>query len=204
VSRLSQFLKESTAFHLFLIALLSFLAYSNTLDVPFHFDDKPYIVENPMIKDFRYFIEPSQAGVFANLPIYKVFKERYIGHLSFALNYKLHGLDVSGYHTANIVIHIINGLLVYFMVLFTFRIPKLERSRLREGSKLVALFTALLFISHPVQTQAVTYIVQRFASMATMFYILSLMLYIKSRLSTSKVISSMLSSLRVHVLQRWP
>src|SRR3990172_4041646 len=47
---------------------------------------------------------------------------------------------------------------------------------------LIALFSALLFVSHPIQTMAVTYIYQRFASLATMFYILSVVLYIKGRL----------------------
>ncbi len=41
----------------------------------------------------------------------------------------------------------------------------------------------MLFLSHPIQTQAVTYIAQRFASLATLFYLAAVLLYVKWRLS---------------------
>ncbi|MBI4691157.1 MAG: tetratricopeptide repeat protein, partial [Nitrospirae bacterium] len=55
-----------------------------------------------------------------------------------------------------------------------------------SDTHLVALFSALIFVSHPIQTQAVTYIVQRFASLATFFYLLSLVMYIKFRIHDSR------------------
>lgn len=51
-----------------------------------------------------------------------------------------------------------------------------------DSRYLMALFAALLFVTHPLQTESVTYIVQRFASLATMFYLLSIVMYIKARL----------------------
>jgi tetratricopeptide (TPR) repeat protein len=175
-------IKGNIVLHGIFIAVIGMLAYSNTLDVPFHFDDMPNIVDNLVIKDLKYFEEPLEA---TGLKEYNALKTRYIGYLSFALNYRIHGLEVRGYHIVNLVIHIINGLLVYLLVLFIFRTPKIKGSSLKDGSALIALITALLFISHPLQTQAVTYIVQRLTLLVTMFYLGTMVLYIRSRLSRS-------------------
>jgi hypothetical protein len=169
-------------FHVLLILLLSLLAYANTFHVPFHFDDKPVIVENPIIKDLQYFTSPSKAKVFTEPFGYPTFRSRYIGYLTFALNYRIHGLDTTGYHIFNISVHIINALLVYLIVTLTFRTPFLKDSRLRNYSNEIAFFTGVLFVCHPVQTQAVTYIWQRVASLATFFFLLSMVTYIKWRL----------------------
>lgn len=176
-------------FHALLIALVGLFAYSNTFHAPFHFDDIPNIVDNPIVKDFKYFAEPPAAKEFA---LYDAFRTRFIGYLTFALNYSLHDLDVPGYHIANLAIHIINALLVYLLGLLTFKTPYFKvhssSSMVYENTKsstMIAFFSALLFISHPIQTQAVTYIVQRLASLATMFYLLSLVAYINCRLSSS-------------------
>ena len=56
----------------------------------------------------------------------------------------------------------------------------------------VALATSLLFVSHPIQTQAVTYIAQRFASLAALFYLLAVVLYLKWRLASSETRSRLL------------
>jgi hypothetical protein len=72
--------------HIILISALSLLAYANTFHVPFHFNDKSAIVENPLIKDLKYFIRPSLAKVFEEHFGYHTFRGRYIGYLTFALN----------------------------------------------------------------------------------------------------------------------
>ncbi|MBI4691432.1 MAG: hypothetical protein HY754_14370 [Nitrospirae bacterium] len=99
-------------FHLFLIAIVGLLAYANTFHAHFQIDDIPIIVENPIIKDLNFFIEPSKAKAFNNAILgYDTFKLRYIGYLTFALNYRIHGLNVTGYHIFNLVIHILNAIL---------------------------------------------------------------------------------------------
>ncbi len=182
-------LLNKTPFHLALIALLGLLAYSNTFDAPFIFDDHHNIVTNPLIKDLRYFLEPSKATGFGVVDT--TFKSRFIGYLTFALNYKIHGLDVRGYHIFNLAVHILNALLVYFLVLLT-PLPSPLRGEGEGGgamgggayrTNLIALFSALLFVSHPIQTEAVTYIFQRLASLCAFFYLLSLVLYVKWRLA---------------------
>ncbi len=153
-----------------IVFIVAILIYSNTLFAPFHFDDESNITRNNAIKNLENFWPLS--GM------------RYIGFLSFALNYYLGGLNVLGYHIVNLVIHIVNGLLVLWLVLLTFKTPMLEgNNQTFQQVNFIALFSALIFISHPIQTQAVTYIVQRFTSLATLFYLLSLVFYIKSRLS---------------------
>jgi tetratricopeptide (TPR) repeat protein len=165
------------------ITLVGLLVYANTFNAPFVFDDKPNIVENPLITNLSGFLSPSPEGVHPT--VYNSFKLRTAGYFTFALNYLAHGLDVRGYHAVNLLIHVLNGMLVFWFVLLTFGTPFMETSRLREHSGLIALFSALVFISHPVQTQAVTYIVQRLASLATLFYVLSLVCYISWRLRTT-------------------
>lgn len=180
-SSLLKNLLYSPLFHLLLISLIGLFAYSNTFNAPFVFDDRPNIIDNPVVKDLSFFLDTSKAK---NLPDYYIpLKSRYIGYLSFALNYKLHGLDVTGYHVVNLLIHLFNAMLVYFLVILSFKTP-LFNSVDRDSSYLLALFSSLLFVCHPVQTQAVTYIVQRFTSLASLFYLLSVVTFVRWRLSS--------------------
>ncbi|MBI4710307.1 MAG: hypothetical protein HY759_04300, partial [Nitrospirae bacterium] len=180
--------------HILLIVATGLIAYSNTFNVPFQFDDYTYIIDNHKLRNLSNFWPPTGS--------------RWTGLLTFALNYKFGGLSVTDYHIVNIIIHIINALLVYRLVLLTFKTPFLRKDSGRgvkgqrdkvaeeqdslstvngqQSTNLIALFSSLLFISHPVQTQAVTYIVQRFTSLATMFYLLSLVLFVKWRLKAEQ------------------
>lgn len=153
----------------FFLIITALLIYSNTLSYPFHFDDEPNIVTNNKLRDLSNFWPPTGT--------------RYVGFLSFALNYHFGELNVFGYHLVNLLIHILNGLLIWWFVLLTFKTPMMQRSnQAAQFMRLFALFSALIFIAHPIQTQAVTYIVQRFTSLSTLFYLLSLCMYVKARL----------------------
>ena len=159
------------------LAAVTTLVYSNTFSAPFHFDDNINIVDNPQIKNLNNFSNWSSS--------------RYVGFLSFGLNYHFGELDVVGYHLLNLLIHIANAFLIYFLILLLFKIP-INSSQIQHPSPsisdpsfLIALVTASFFTIHPIQTQAVTYIVQRFASLATLFYLLTIVFYLKWRLSTS-------------------
>jgi len=156
-----------------LVILLGLLVYSNTFTAPFLFDDHIYIVQNQDIKDLSHLWPPTET--------------RWFGSLTFALNYQIHGLHVTGYHVVNVAIHIINAILVYLLVVLTFRTPFLAAQGDRINYRLIAFISSLLFVSHPIQTQAVTYIAQRFTSLATMLYLLTLVCYITFRISTVRV-----------------
>jgi len=205
--------------HILVIVILGLLVYSNTFHSPFQWDESEFIEGNPVVRDLDYFKQPSRAE---DLPFYDSLKSRYVGYLTFALNYRSHGFDVVGYHIVNLFIHISSAVLVYFLVLLTFRTPYfggpgiegqeagtksakrqqgIQTSVVTEpGSRIpsfVAFFTALLFVAHPVQTEAVTYVFQRFASLVSFFYLLSLVLYIKGRLiSQRSAVSSRQSAVR--------
>jgi tetratricopeptide (TPR) repeat protein len=177
--------------HITIIALLGLLAYSNTFDVPFVYDDTNFIVRNPFMKDFDYFVDSSKVDfeserhyLTRNLP--RLFKTRLVGYFTLWANYRLGGLNVTGYHALNLTLHIINALFAYLIVLLTFRTPVLENSSLKGHSNLIALFSGLLFVAHPMQTEAVTYILQRLVLLSSMFYLGSTAAYIGSRLSNGK------------------
>ena len=167
----------SKRFHLvagLLISVSTFLVYSNTFYASFHFDDAQTIVENYSIRNLGNWIDIVRG-------------QRGVAMLSFAINYAIGGLNVLGYHIVNLVIHITNGILVYFLIFLT-----LDRIDSFKGiAKKIAIYTALLFAVHPIQTQAVTYIVQRMESLASMFMLIGLLLFIKGT-ETSKTASRVL------------
>ena len=156
-----------------IIAGLVLIAYSNTFTASFHFDDNPSIVENPTIKRMTTDnIITILSGV------------RPVVYLSLMLNYTLGGLNVVGYHIFNIALHIANSMFVYLLIIWTLNLPALE-TKYRGKAKRMALFGSLLFAVHPIQTEAVTYIITRTELLATFFYLASFLLFIKGA-STNK------------------
>lgn len=147
-----------------LVVLVAVALYLNTFDVPWYFDDFRNIVENNHIKDL-------------STALSQIFSLRGVSNLSFAVDYQLWGLDVFGYHLTNTIIHALSSLLTYGLL----------RQLLGERVGL-ALFGALLFAVHPVQTQAVTYVVQRMASLGALFALAALFFYLRanSALETEK------------------
>jgi tetratricopeptide (TPR) repeat protein len=181
--RVEQHSPSRAFLQLALIAAVGVLAYSNTLHVPFQWDEAVYIGGSPVVKDLGYFVHPDRAE---GMELHGALKSRYIGYLTFALNYAIGGLDPTGYHLFNTAVHILNALLVYGLVLLTFRTPALRGGVLQERAQTIALLTSLLFVSHPVQTEAVTYIFQRLASLAACFSLLSVLAYARARMSTGR------------------
>jgi len=170
--------------HLIAVGLIigvALVAYSNTFYVPFQFDDRSNIVQNPSIQ-IRVFTWDSLERLVRN-----TYKDtiRVFSYFTLALNYYFGGLNVFGYHLVNFIIHVIAGIFLYWFLILTFDLSTLKE-KYGSISYKVALFTSLIFISHPIQTQSVTYIVQRMTSMAGMFYLLSMVLYIKGRLSSGR------------------
>jgi len=168
--------------HVTLIVLVGLVAYANTAQVPFQFDDYHEISAKPFVRDVGAFFDPERIHRYWNDHAIRI---RTIGYLSLAVNYRVHGEAVLGYHVVNLAIHIVNGLLGFWLVTLTFKTPALIGSTLGVSAKAIALFAALLFVSHPVQTQAVTYIVQRLASLATLWYLLAVTTYCRWRLGSS-------------------
>lgn len=155
-----------------IIILLGINIYSNSFDCSFHFDDYSNIVHNTKIQH----LQDVKAW-------WNFYPTRSVGMFTFALNYHFNKLDVTYYHRVNLIIHLINAFLVWWLTMLIFSSPVLKDNPVTRQTKVIAFFSALLFVSHPLATQSVTYIWQRFASLVTMFYLLSLIFYIKARLS---------------------
>ncbi|WP_243370827.1 tetratricopeptide repeat protein [Geotalea sp. SG265] len=167
--------RHASLWHMAIILILGTVAYANTFGAQFNFDDISAILGNPVVRSTDLLADPLV-----------VKGMRAVGDLTFALNYKLgmllqgNGFAVQGYHYVNLIIHLINALLVYLLVFLTLASPVFPADETgRKWS--VAFLAALLFVAHPLQTQAVTYIVQRYTSLATLFYLASLLSYVGAR-----------------------
>ncbi|HCN09987.1 MAG TPA: hypothetical protein DIT01_18835, partial [Lentisphaeria bacterium] len=169
------------------IAVCVIAAYHGTLACPFIFDDISNIVERPAIAMTK--LDAASIGaVLENGQL----TNRWAANLSFALNHYVGGFDsMRGWHIVNIAIHLLAGWLVYALGVLTLR--QVDRNEdtadRRLGQKSIActgLAAAVLWVLHPLQIQSVTYIVQRMTSMATMFYLAALCLYIVGRRATSR------------------
>ncbi len=155
------------------IAAMVLIAYSNTFTASFHFDDNPSIIENATIRHITADnIEQILRGV------------RPVVYLSIMLNYAVSGLNVIGWHVFNISIHIINSIFTYLLILWTLSLPVFGK-KYQEKAMRMALFGALLFAVHPVQTESVTYIISRTELLATCFYLATFLLFIKGGASGS-------------------
>src|SRR3989338_8528779 len=159
---------------IFLIVLLAWGAviYSNSFQASFQFDDRPQILQSVAI---RFLFHPEL--------IWESFPARFLTYWTFALNYHLSRWQVFGYHVVNFGIHALASFMVYLLLRLTFLTPALHGHPLVRHRERIAVLASLIFLCHPIQTQAVTYIVQRAASMATVFYLTTVYLAAKSRLS---------------------
>ncbi len=152
------------------LLVVGFIAYAKSFFADFQFDDYKAIVENPLIKHL-------------DLPLlWHQYTTRFLTNLTFALNYFLGGLHVFGWHLANNLIHVANAFWVYLLVFITFETPKLKARFSLQETYLIAFFSSLVFLLHPIQTQAVTYIVQRATLLCAFFYFGAVYFYARARL----------------------
>lgn len=140
-----------------LLMVAGVLAYATSLQAGFVFDDVARIVRNDTIRSLD------------DLPGLITGTSRPLLKLSLAINYAVGRLDPMGYHAVNVVIHLIATLALYGVVRRTIAIRYRERAG--SAGPWLAGATALLWLVHPLQTQAVSYVVQRGESLAGMFYL---------------------------------
>ncbi|MEI7999548.1 MAG: hypothetical protein WCH62_08605, partial [Candidatus Omnitrophota bacterium] len=175
------FLNPSSRWHFplrfLILTILGLVIYYQTFGYGFVFDDMMFIVHNPYIKRLDHI-----HYIWNVLP-----KTRLVGMYSFALNYSINQLHPAGYHIFNFLIHLLTTGLVWACARLLFKITGLLPSKNRLTQELPFLI-AILFLVHPCQTQAVSYISQRFESMATLFYLGSFYCYMRARI-TSVVIN---------------
>lgn len=153
-----------------LLALATWGAYHRTFASPFIFDDLPSILENPSIRHLGALGEvlspPSADGNSA--------AGRPLVNLSLAINYAISGTRVWSYHAFNLIIHFLAGLALWGVARRT-----LEKVGFADPF-LSATAIALIWIVHPLQTEAVTCVVQRTESLMGLWYLLVLYCFIRS------------------------
>ncbi len=142
----------------FLIVLLGLLAYLNSFSGMFMLDDMTWIVNNSDITSVEKYLYHSTRPLTA---------------LSFALNYAISRETATDYHAINLIIHLLAGLLLYGVVRRTLELP-LFRNGYDKYSNLIAFFSTTLWVIHPLQTESVTYIIQRGESLMGFFYLATL------------------------------
>lgn len=127
----------------------------------FYFDDRSAILNNEVIRTL-------------DIPVlFRAFNTRFLAGLSFAVNYQWCGLHPFGWHLVNTLIHGLNAFLVYLLALAVLTLPV---------RRWPAILASVIFLCHPIQTEAVNSITQRFVLLGGMFYLLAVNLYIRWRL----------------------
>jgi len=163
------------------LVIVTALAYSNAFTVPFLFDDDSSIAQNKSIHDWRTVLFPpgGTGDTVAGRPLLNV---------SLALNYAISGLNVWSYHLLNVLIHLCSALALFGLV---------RRALAKIGwSGRNAFFCALaataLWMLHPLQTEAVTYIVQRAESLMSMLYLLTLYCFARAMQGEGKAAQTLM------------
>jgi tetratricopeptide (TPR) repeat protein len=146
------------------VCAIAVAAYSGSFRVPFLYDDTPTIVENPTLRHLASALFPPNDTTAGGRPVL---------NLSLAVNYAAGGTSVWGYHAVNLAIHIAAALALVGIVRRTLA-PSL-------GSRAwtVAFVSGAIWVSHPLQTEAVTYVVQRGESLMALFYLATLYAFIR-------------------------
>ena len=180
---------KSDLFAAALIITLIVATYAGSLRNSFQFDDIPRIIHNQKIQDL--------SSLKAEYPFLR--GKRAVVNYTLWLNYRLGGHKSSAetvkvkdslflntenysawrYHAFNILVHCVNGVLAYFLIVKMLALIKWTANEFQERA--VALGAALLFGLHPVQTQAVTYIIQRAELLSAFFQFVALLCYIAGR-----------------------
>jgi len=163
---------------LFLLALGIALIYSNSLNASFQFDDlqikdRPNLrITNLNLQSLKgtFFWSPHQKRIYRPLPC-----------LTLGLNFYFGRDNPYGYHITNITIHFLCAIAVYVFLQTLLSIPGIRPTFAAKYRYEIAVIATFLFAFHPIQTNVVTYIIQRMTSLAAFFYIISVTGYISFR-----------------------
>ncbi|NNF42021.1 MAG: tetratricopeptide repeat protein, partial [Phycisphaerales bacterium] len=145
------------------LVLLGVFAYANSFEGAFVLDDFRKIVENTRLRQF--------SGA--------LWRDRPLVELTLAINYAVSELEVGSYHAVNLLIHLLAGATLYALVHATLGLAR-WRERFAAARAPLAFAVAAIWLVHPLQTQSVTYIIQRGESMMGLFYLLTMLAVLKT------------------------
>jgi hypothetical protein len=157
------------------VAIAAAIAYAPSFNVPFQFDDEARLLHNEALLNGRVLDAIRWLG-----------NSRAVPSLTFVFNYQVGAADPTGYHVVNFLVHLLTTLGVFALALTLCRAPLLFPSWPLRRARLLAGAAAFLFACHPLQTQAVTYIIQRYASMAALFYVWAVVGYLRARIARDR------------------
>lgn len=154
-------------FFSFLLMAAGLAAYSNSFQIPFLFDDFYHIVDNPNLRHGASLLKLLSGSI------------RPVVEVTLAVNYRLGSLNVWGYHVVNLSIHLLASLTLWGIVRRT--LARLESLSADDGRILFPAWAAAAFwMLHPLQTQAVVYVIQRAECLAGLFLFVSLYSFARS------------------------
>ena len=180
--------RSSSAWTYPVILLLAALAaYANHFDGVFLMDDLSNIVENPTMKF---------AGGFAQNWRELFAHGRPLVFFSLLIDFTLWGLSPVGFHIFNLAVHMVAGLAAYGFLATTFTKSPVFSERFRENGRLLAFVSTLIWVLHPLNTQSVTYIVQRAESLMGLFFLVTMF-------ATAKIFSLQGDPGARRALRRW-
>jgi tetratricopeptide (TPR) repeat protein len=165
------------AFVVFSLFSLLIISYGNSINGAWVFDDESNIVTNNYVQLKTLEWENIQKTFYG---INQTKISRPIAYLSFGLNYYFGQFNTFGYHVVNLLIHYVSAFFLFLFIHRTLNLPRLK-AEYENSSYAIALLATFFWATSPVNVTAVTYIVQRMASMAGMFYIMSLYFYLTGR-----------------------
>jgi len=149
------------------LVIIGIIAYANSFSGPFIFDDKAAIHENPFVRHLWPLTKSMSAR--PECPV----AGRPIPALSLAFNYAIGAYSVPGYHIFNLAIHLLAALTLYGLIKITLFSDRL-RGQFGNNASVIAWTAAAIWLVHPLQTESVTYIIQRTESLMGLFYLLTL------------------------------
>jgi tetratricopeptide (TPR) repeat protein len=169
--RLSEYLASDLTYVLILL-LFGLVAYENSFFASFYLDDVRQILQNDAI------VNLSNIGA-----ILSYSRQEFLPYLTLAVNYQISGLDPLTYHILNFFIHYGAAIFFYLLCVETWNTPALQGGPPMVSKQLAAFIAAGIFLLHPLQTESVTYVIQRTESMAGMFYLATLYFYVRARMA---------------------
>ena len=160
-----------------LFIVTGFIIYSNIFQNQFVFDDINNIRENHNVAMKTITMDTLKGAASGGRPV---------ATFTFALNYYFHGFNVWGFHFVNVVIHILNGITLFFLFSSILSLIKQKRKADQvtfdnNDNAIISFIAAFLWFVHPLQTQSVTYTVQRMNSLSALFFMLALLFYLSAR-----------------------
>ena len=165
---------RTNIFVLILFLFLGTIAYWNSMSVPFQFDDYHTVLKNPEVRNLDSFFKE-----FSYLEISRPFL-----FFTFALNYKLSGLNVLGYHIVNLILHVLTAFVLYLILAKTIAS---EPEGASSGLYIFPVISSLIFLVHPLATESVTYISSRSSVLSAFFYLSGIFIFIKADNARKKI-----------------